>query len=141
MRVRPDGDRVAVEQRCRLNMMAFDVHAVGGVQVAGDDGVAVVGDVELLHVTTGDAGVVDDDVAIRTTADDGLSSSVSRYWCSPIFQHRAILGLRVGRDRHGVALHGFAGKPVIALGKFRTSLRRSPRPGRRTRSSGSSHTG
>ena len=98
-------------------MVAFDIHAVGGAQIACDDGVAVVGDVDL-HVTTGDAGVVDDDVAIRTTADDGLAFRKQILVLADL-QHRAILGLRLGGDGHGVALHGFAGKPVIALGKFK----------------------
>ena len=35
------------------------------------------------------------------------------------FQHRAVFGLRVGGDGHGIALHGFARQLEIALGEVK----------------------
>ena len=97
--------------------MAFDIHAVGGAQIACDDGVAVVGDVDL-HVAAGDARIVDHDIAVGSAADDGLAFR-EQILVFADFQHRAVFGLRVGGDGHGIALHGFARQLEIALGEVK----------------------
>ena len=98
--------------------MALHVRAVGGAQVAGDN--AVVGDVDF-QVLAGDARIVNDDIATGTAADYRLVFG-EQVLVAVHLEHWAVLGLRIGGDRHGIALHGFGGEVEVALGQVEILL-------------------
>ena len=69
-------------------------------------------------MAAGDARIVDHDVAVRAAADDGLAFREQILVLADL-QHRAILGLCLGGDGHGVTLHGFARQLEVTLGQVK----------------------
>ena len=77
-----DGDRVAVEQRGRLDMMAFDIHAVGGARSRA----MTVLPLSVMSICMWRREMPGSSITISQSDPRPMMVllSVSRYWCSPI---------------------------------------------------------